>query len=87
MFVKKCTALHWYGYMPAAVIACVVIGYGVSLLTPQRTNDLTGLTVFDINRDRAAEAPGKAESGRGATVQRKPQMNTHGHQFTEPPCD
>lgn len=51
VLVKKFTALHWYGYMPAAVIACVAIGYVVSLLVPGRKKDLAGLTVFDIKRD------------------------------------
>jgi SSS family solute:Na+ symporter len=53
--VKQYTALHWSGYMPAAVISCVVIGYGVSLVTPSRTMNLAGLTVFDIKRDLTHE--------------------------------
>lgn len=55
ILVKNYTSLHWYGYMPAAVFACIIIGYVVSLLTPRRSNDLTGLTVFDINRDLGAD--------------------------------
>ncbi|MEI6647683.1 MAG: sodium/solute symporter [bacterium] len=55
IFVKQYTSLHWYGYMPAAVIACVVIGYVVSLVVPGRKKDLTGLTVFDIKRDISGE--------------------------------
>jgi len=55
ILIKNFTTLHWYGYMPAAVFACMIIGYGVSLLTPHRTNDLTGLTVFDIKRDLTCE--------------------------------
>lgn len=50
VLVKQYTALHWYGYMPAAVLSCVVIGYLVSLVTPGRANNLAGLTMFDINR-------------------------------------
>ncbi len=51
LLVKKFTALHWYGYMPAAVFSCMLIGYGVSLLWPSKSKDLSGLTVFDLKRD------------------------------------
>ena len=43
--------------MPAAVVSCVAIGYLVSLVTPARTNNLAGLTVFDINRGLDGEKP------------------------------
>lgn len=59
VFVKKCTDLHWYGYMPAAAIACVVIGYLVSLVTPRSQKDLSGLTVFDMRRDLVETNPTK----------------------------
>lgn len=55
IYVKNFTTLHWYGYMPAAVISCIVIGYVVSLLVPGKQKDLTGLTIFDINRDLSGE--------------------------------
>jgi len=51
IWLKQCTAVHWYFYTPGAVIACVVIGYGVSLLTPPPKHSLAGLTIFDMKRD------------------------------------
>ena len=48
--VKNYTSLHWSGYMPAAILACVIIGYLVSLLTPAVKKDISGLTVFDVRR-------------------------------------
>lgn len=55
ILVKKYTALHWYGYMPAAVFSCMLIGYVISLVTPRQLHDLRGLTVFDINGDLSGE--------------------------------
>lgn len=46
--LKYFTAVHWYFYTPGAVIACVVIGYVVSLLTPPCKHSLAGLTIFDM---------------------------------------
>jgi solute:Na+ symporter, SSS family len=46
--LKYFTAVHWYFYTPGAVIACVVIGYVVSLLTPPCQHSLAGLTIFDM---------------------------------------
>ena len=47
LWLKYGTAVHWYFYTPGAVIACVVIGYAVSLGTPRPRHSLAGLTVFD----------------------------------------
>jgi SSS family transporter len=46
--LKYLTSVHWYFYTPGAVIACVVIGYFVSLLTPPPKHSLAGLTIFDM---------------------------------------
>jgi len=46
IFVKTCTSLHWQFYLPLAITSCVVIGYVVSLLRPERPRDLSGLTIF-----------------------------------------
>ena len=48
LWLKYFTAVHWYFYTPGAVIACVVIGYVVSLLTPPPKRSLAGLTIFDM---------------------------------------
>jgi solute:Na+ symporter, SSS family len=54
--LKYFTAVHWYFYTPGAVIACVVIGYVVSLLTPPCKHSLAGLTIFDMKSVPAGEA-------------------------------
>ncbi len=51
LWLKYFTAVHWYFYTPGAVIACVVIGYVVSLVTPPPKHSLAGLTIFDMKRD------------------------------------
>jgi SSS family transporter len=51
LWLKYFTAVHWYFYSPGAVIACVVIGYLVSLFTPAVKHSLAGLTVFDMKHD------------------------------------
>ncbi len=43
--VKAFTSLHWGTYLPVAILSCIVIGYLLSLVAPQR-KDLSGLTVF-----------------------------------------
>ncbi|MFY8216485.1 MAG: hypothetical protein ACOVMP_07775 [Chthoniobacterales bacterium] len=43
--VKAFTTLHWGTYLPIAILSCIVIGYLLSLIAPQR-KDLAGLTVF-----------------------------------------
>jgi len=43
--VKAFTSLHWGTYLPIAILSCIVIGYLLSMLAPQR-KDLAGLTVF-----------------------------------------
>ncbi len=59
LWLKYGTPVHWYFYTPGAVIACVVIGYTVSLCTPPPQHSLAGLTIFDIKRDlnRTSPAP------------------------------
>lgn len=51
LWLKYFTAVHWYFYTPGAVIACVVIGYVVSLLTPPPKHSLAGLTIFNMKSD------------------------------------
>jgi hypothetical protein len=36
--------------VPAAVFACLITGYGVSLLTRRPKHDLAGLTMFDMKQ-------------------------------------
>jgi solute:Na+ symporter, SSS family len=55
IWMKNCTAIHWYAYMPGAVISCVVIGYVVSLVTPRQKHSLAGLTVFDMKNKPAGD--------------------------------
>jgi SSS family solute:Na+ symporter len=57
--LKYFTDVHWYFYTPGAVMACVVVGYVVSLLTPPTKHDLTGLTIFD--KKNAARVPAGGE--------------------------
>lgn len=59
LWLKYGTAVHWYFYTPGAVIACVVIGYIVSLATPPPRHSLAGLTVFDTKRDLRPTPAGK----------------------------
>lgn len=59
--LKYYTAVHWYFYTPGAVIACVVIGYVVSLLTPPPKHSLAGLTVFDMKRDLNPPGPAREQ--------------------------
>lgn len=47
VWLKYDTTVHWYFYTPGAVIACVGIGYLVSLCTPPPKHSLVGLTVYD----------------------------------------
>ena len=47
VWLKYDTTVHWYFYTPGAVIACVGIGYLVSLCTPPPKHSLAGLTVYD----------------------------------------
>jgi Na+/proline symporter len=62
VLVRSYTTLHWYGYMPAAVFSCCIIGYLVSLVTPRSSRSLAGLTAFDVKRSLAPEkAAEKAE--------------------------
>ena len=55
LLIKNYTDFHWVGYMPAAVFACVTIGYVVSVLTPASSKDLDGLNIFQMRRDLAGE--------------------------------
>ncbi len=59
LWLKYGTAVHWYFYTPGAVIACVVIGYAVSLGTPPPRHSLAGLTIFDTKRDLRSAPAGK----------------------------
>jgi SSS family transporter len=43
--VKWFTPLHWSTYVPIAIVSCMVFGYLLSLLKPQR-KDLSGLTIY-----------------------------------------
>ncbi len=46
LLVKLLTPLHWATYLPVAIGSCLVVGYVVSLLVPEKRRDLTGLTIF-----------------------------------------
>lgn len=52
IWLRNGTTVHWYFYTPGAVIACVVIGYVVSLFTPRPRQSLAGLTIFDMKNDK-----------------------------------
>ena len=45
LLVKLYTPLHWATYTPIAIFTCIISGYFLSMLSPQRKN-LAGLTVF-----------------------------------------
>jgi SSS family transporter len=51
LYLQHYTTFHWLFYVPAAVITCFVVGYGVSLLLPQSDRDMTGLTAFTVPKD------------------------------------
>jgi len=59
LWLKYFTSVHWYFYTPGAVIACVVIGYIVSLVTPPPKHSLAGLTIFDMKSTPANTAEKK----------------------------
>jgi SSS family transporter len=44
------TPMHWTLLAPSATVACIVLGYVVSLLVPGPSRDLTGLTIFTTRR-------------------------------------
>jgi hypothetical protein len=46
--------------MPAALFACLIIGYAVSLLTPRRQHGLEGLTMFDMKQAGSSMTGGYA---------------------------
>jgi len=46
LLVKLLTPLHWATYLPVAIGSCLIVGYIVSLLVPEKPKDLTGLTIF-----------------------------------------
>lgn len=46
--LKEFSDAHYMLYLPFAVTSCVVVGYTVSLVTPGKTKELRGLTVFDM---------------------------------------
>jgi len=52
--LRHYTAVHWYFYTPGSVMACVAIGYLVSLCTPPPRHSLAGLTVFDVKTEKLA---------------------------------
>lgn len=60
IWMKNYSSIHWYAYMPGAVVACVGFGYLVSLCTPPPTHSLKGLTIYDMKSD---QAPVKVGSG------------------------
>ncbi|MBB6443410.1 sodium:solute symporter [Phycisphaera mikurensis] len=66
IYVKQYTPLHWLYYGPAAIIACVAVGYLVSLVLPRRPRDLTGLTIFTPAREISdADLPDAAPAAAG----------------------
>jgi hypothetical protein len=50
--VKLYTDIHWAGYIPIAILSCIVLGYLCSFLSPPRRN-LDGLTVFTARHPAA----------------------------------
>lgn len=47
LFAER-TAMHWSLLAPTATLACIVVGYVVSLFTGAPKRDLTGLTIFTM---------------------------------------
>ena len=45
LLVKLYTPIHWAAYTPIAIFSCVITGYLLSFVAPQRKN-LAGLTIF-----------------------------------------
>jgi Na+/proline symporter len=48
--IWKYTSINGYLYTAAGITTCFVVGYGVSLIVPSKARDLTGLTVYSLNR-------------------------------------
>ena len=44
------TKVNGYLYTASGIVTCLVVGYLASLLTPRSENDLSGLTVFTLDR-------------------------------------
>jgi SSS family transporter len=58
IFAERLTGMHWNLLGPSATLACVIVGYLVSLSTGGSTKDLAGLTVFTARAEpRAVPVP------------------------------
>jgi SSS family solute:Na+ symporter len=57
--VERFTDLHFFLYALVGITSCAVIGYGVSLMLPDRNRSLAGLTIYDMpKRDAFGPATG-----------------------------
>ncbi len=48
LFAERFTSMHWSLLAPSATLACIVVGYVVSLLKGAAKRDLTGLTIHTV---------------------------------------
>lgn len=55
VFVKLFTPIHWAFYMPCAIGVCMLSGYLISIVVPDKKRDLTGLTIFTPRPDAVKE--------------------------------
>ena len=49
--VQYQTAINLFLFSAINIFSCVVIGYGISLIFPERPRDLSGLTLYDMNNN------------------------------------
>ena len=49
-YVQNYTTVHFFLYSGVGFMTCIVVGYLVSLLSPVRGKDLTGLTIYTLGK-------------------------------------
>jgi SSS family solute:Na+ symporter len=57
ILLRQFDTIHFLGLQSAAVLTCIVVGYGVSLIFPAKPRDLTGLTVWTPARKETKPEP------------------------------
>jgi hypothetical protein len=48
--IWKYTSINGYPYTATGIAVCFLVGYAVSLVVPAQQRDLTGLTVYTMDR-------------------------------------
>ena len=51
-FLEASSAVHGVLFAATGMISCVVVGYIASLIMPGRNRDLSGLTLYSLNREK-----------------------------------